>query len=280
MATHITKEALPIYSEFTSRPRQTHSPNDAKSRFKADLAKQRRSLIESNAEASGSNPGPTGGTIVKNITFFTNENIEKTNDKPSRESSHRQARFLKDFPEYTLAKKPSSAKEPAPAKKSVVSVPSAFLTKESSEFFRDCALTEERLKQLGERWLDINLLQRLLLYCRPFVMTFEGSPSPTDPNSKTLMTVEHPDLYEYLIQSGNWDSFYEQMSKAWPVTFGSFITIGRPTPIFLWQDTKPHLDNGTSYVCRKSEPNGPQPLLEELFCGTNIHLHPSDDMLW
>ncbi|KAI1113108.1 hypothetical protein F5Y14DRAFT_418900 [Nemania sp. NC0429] len=162
-----------------------------------------------------------------------------------------------------------------------------------NEFFRECAPTEERLELLGKRWLSRAFLRRLLLYCRPFVISIQYSEGPTRPRifsfwpwqnqpkiTKKLVTLDHHDLLEYLYHDNNWKSFAKQVSEAWPTSFGSLVEEDGGSPYFLWQSREPYGGTGTSYICRRSAPGGSQPLLEALFYGYNVYFQPANDMLW
>ncbi|KAI1075727.1 hypothetical protein F5B20DRAFT_559174 [Whalleya microplaca] len=161
------------------------------------------------------------------------------------------------------------------------------------------APTEERLKLLGSQWLNLQVLQKLLLYCKPFTIAFQEPeistrsifksfslwprriypPQINQRQTMKLIRIDQLALFEYLSQDDNWNCFSSQVSRAWPTTFGRVI-VREGKPCFLWQLDALNLDTGTSYVCRRSVLNGDQPLLEGLFHGFDVYLHPSDDLLW
>lgn len=162
------------------------------------------------------------------------------------------------------------------------------------DFFQECAPTDERLKELGKRWLNPELLRRRLLYCGPFTITFEQSSPVTrsglrlfwfwsrggqDIPSGKLVRKTHHELFE-LLQDEDWERFSGQLSRAWPKTFGSLITGKRRSPFFLWQRNAPPLGDGTRYICRQPVSSGPQPRLKALFHGSRVDLHPHEDVLW
>lgn len=161
------------------------------------------------------------------------------------------------------------------------------------QFFKECAPTDERLKQLSDRWLNPSLLERRLLYCGPFVLMLEVPDILPRASSKLLtlpsarrnghptkfVAKSHHELHEYL-QDGERETFINQMFEAWPKTFGSLIEQESMPPCFFWRRGSPHLDDGTSYICRKSVYTDDPPLLEYLFHNVNVSLHPTDDMVW
>lgn len=92
--------------------------------------------------------------------------------------------------------------------------------------------------------------------------------------------ISHHELSELLLHVDKWRHFADQMSRAWPATFGSVVSHEEQPARFLWRNGAPHLDDGTSYVCRKAMPAGDQSLLEVLFHGFNVYHAAEDDTLW
>jgi len=165
--------------------------------------------------------------------------------------------------------------------------------KRKAEFFRECVLTERRLSLLGRRWLDRDHLQRLLSHCKPFVITVpradSAAVSKTDMQfvryDAQLVTIDHHDLFEYLLHDKHWKSFAKEISTAWPKTVGALVEEGEEEEYiyFSWQARALDLDPDTAFVCRKSLPrsaNHQVALLDMLFRGHNVVIYPWDDMLW
>ncbi|CAJ2503755.1 Uu.00g111490.m01.CDS01 [Anthostomella pinea] len=151
----------------------------------------------------------------------------------------------------------------------------------SHGFFLECAPTDDRLKELGKRWLIPEFLRRRLLYCGPFFIRFEEAESRNHlgGGASRLVTKNHHELSDSLYD-GSSEGFAEQMGRAWPESFGSLITQHEQAPRFLWKCDAPHVDDNTEYVCRKSAMQGERQLLEVLFRGFKIYHGPSDDLLW
>ncbi|KAJ8129953.1 hypothetical protein O1611_g3678 [Lasiodiplodia mahajangana] len=149
--------------------------------------------------------------------------------------------------------------------------------------FEDCIPTDERLKDLRQRWIDRSSLQRRLLYCQPFHIVFEEpeysitSLWPRRPESKNLTTLvrrSHHELGE-LLQEERSEGFVNQLSKAWPDSFGSLISAEGGPRRFQWHKDIPRLDHGTTVVCRKSLAGNRQDLLT-----IDVSLRPSDNVIW
>jgi hypothetical protein len=149
--------------------------------------------------------------------------------------------------------------------------------------FEEYVPTDERLKGLRQRWIDIGYLQRRLLYCRPFYIVFEEPETsfiglwPRNPKRKALTKLvrrSHHQLGE-LLQEGKLEDFLKQLSKAWPDTFGSRINPEGQPQRFQWHLGVPQLDDGTVILCRKSNADATQHLLM-----VEVSIHPSDNVIW
>ncbi|KAI3319509.1 hypothetical protein HD806DRAFT_525493 [Xylariaceae sp. AK1471] len=141
--------------------------------------------------------------------------------------------------------------------------------------FVECMPTDERLEVLRDRWLDNNSLRYRLLYCRPFHIVFEEPES----SSTKLSLKTHHELGE-LLHNGELESFTNQLSSAWPTSFGSLINDEGQARYFQWHLGAPQLDDGTVILCRKSVTGGSQQLLQALSDHMGVSLHPSDNTLW
>ncbi|KAK9421753.1 hypothetical protein SUNI508_05354 [Seiridium unicorne] len=146
------------------------------------------------------------------------------------------------------------------------------------KFFQEYAPSDKRLDELGKR---------------PFVIRYEepdaqapwSDPAFHSQRSEVLYSTKyamksHHQLSEVIPEANHWKHFADQMSNAWPKSFGSLFTYEDQPPRFLWRTGTPPLDDGTNYICRKSTPSGDQSLLEVLFHGFNVHLVADDDVLW
>ncbi|KAI0109494.1 hypothetical protein GGR51DRAFT_558187 [Nemania sp. FL0031] len=161
--------------------------------------------------------------------------------------------------------------------------------------FEDCVPTDDRLKDLRQKWINSNYLQRRLLYCRPFHIVFEEPETsltsiwPRNPESKRftkLVRKSHHELSE-LLQEEKSESFTnqppnawlessaKQLSRAWPDSFGSLISAEGEPRRFQWHKGIPRLDYGTAIVCRKSLAGSLQDLLT-----VDVSLRPSDNVIW
>ncbi|KAI0490100.1 hypothetical protein F4859DRAFT_179492 [Xylaria cf. heliscus] len=147
--------------------------------------------------------------------------------------------------------------------------------------FEDCVPTDERLRNLRQRWIDRSHLQRRLLYCRPFHIVFEEQQtsrtalwarrSKGEPVTRLVRKSQH-ELGEFL-QEENSESFAEQLLEAWPASFGQLISVEGQPQHFLWQLGAPQADDAL-IVCRKPLADNQDLLMVEVLLG------PSDNVLW
>ncbi|KAI3332288.1 hypothetical protein HD806DRAFT_480005 [Xylariaceae sp. AK1471] len=149
--------------------------------------------------------------------------------------------------------------------------------------FEECVPTDERLKGLRQRWIDSSYLQQRLFYCRPFCIVFEEPETSLialwsrDSKKKAptkLVRRSHHELGEVL-QEGKLENVANQLSAAWPDTFGLLISHEGQPQRFQWHLGVPQLDDGTVILCRKSVANASQHLLM-----VEVSLYPSDNMMW
>ncbi|KAF3021964.1 hypothetical protein E8E14_010100 [Neopestalotiopsis sp. 37M] len=111
------------------------------------------------------------------------------------------------------------------------------------DFFLQCAPTDERLEELGKRWLDRVLLRRRLFHCRPFNIMVQD-------NLKGYAEKSNHELSDHLSDDNHWDKFAEQMSSAWPTSFGKLVPQDDgEARQFLFG--APYLDDDTIFACRK-----------------------------
>ncbi|KAI0459705.1 hypothetical protein F5B21DRAFT_253440 [Xylaria acuta] len=146
--------------------------------------------------------------------------------------------------------------------------------------FEDCVPTDERLRDLRQRWIDRSYLQRRLLYCRPFYIVFEEQETSRTAlwlrrskgeSTTKLVRKSHHELGEFL-QEGNSESFAEQVLDAWPASFGQLISVQGQPRRFRWQLNVPRADDAL-IICRKSLTEGDHRMME-------VSLRPSDNVLW
>ncbi|KAI0875215.1 hypothetical protein GGS24DRAFT_456329 [Hypoxylon argillaceum] len=150
--------------------------------------------------------------------------------------------------------------------------------------FEDCVPTDERLKDLLQRWIDSSYLQRRLLYCRPFHIVLEEPETsvtalwrqwrPERNHTTKLVRRSHHELSE-LLQEERSESFATQLSNAWPESFGSLVGAEGEPRRFQWHKGVPRLGDGTIIVCRKSVAGSRQELLT-----VDVSLRPSDNVIW
>ncbi|GAP90278.1 hypothetical protein SAMD00023353_4600280 [Rosellinia necatrix] len=150
--------------------------------------------------------------------------------------------------------------------------------------FENCVPTDERLKDLLQRWVDGNSMQRRLLYCRPFHIVFEEPADsrttlwPWAPRNKPpakLVLRSHHELGELLLQRKKSESFARQLASSWPESFGKLVSAEGQPRHFQWHHGVPQLGDDTTIVCRKVAEGANPDLLT-----VDVSLRPSDNVLW
>ncbi|KAK9774093.1 hypothetical protein SCAR479_09207 [Seiridium cardinale] len=195
-------------------------------------------------------PQPTQSNLAPDPR---NGNSNKTNAEPGTRSITEQSR---------MQKRSISARDADPRFREAL-----------HELFQEYAPSDKRLDELGKR------------YEEPEAQTPWSDPTFQSQRREVLQSTKyviksHHQLSEAISKVNHWKHFADQMSNAWPKSFGFLVTRQDRPPRFLWQPGTPHLDDGTNYICRKSTPGGDQSLLEVLFHGFNVHLVADDDVLW
>lgn len=163
-------------------------------------------------------------------------------------------------------------------------------TERNIKYFQDSVLTIDRLRMLGNRWLDRGILKNVLSYCKPFTITLCRTDLPSSydidiqflRSDKDLVTIDHHDLFKYLAEGNHWDDFSRSFRRAWPIEFGSLTGADESCPHYLWPHDALITDEEAAIICRKSAPRGLgyQALLASLFRGFNLSVYPKDNMLW
>ncbi|ETS80254.1 hypothetical protein PFICI_07783 [Pestalotiopsis fici W106-1] len=163
-------------------------------------------------------------------------------------------------------------------------------TERNIKFFKDSILTEDKLHMLGTRWLNRGLLKNVLSYCKPFTITLRkthfsssaGVKTPFLRSDKSLVTLDHRNLFDYLHENDHWEAFAESFASTWPRTFGWLIDEDGTDLRYLWPRESLITDDEAAIICRKSVPRGqgPQELLASLFRGFALTTQPQDNMLW
>lgn len=99
-------------------------------------------------------------------------------------------------------------------------------------------------------------------------------------NLKGYAEKSNHELSDHLSDDNHWDKFAEQMSSAWPKSFGKLVPQDDgEARQFLFG--APYLDDDTIFACRKVCELGELPSrVEILFNGVKVHLDHDDDVLW